>query len=145
LENHFLSSERKYSGCWVAEADFLEEVVKNLEKDVSEWNQLKQQDLTHMVEAELDCLAEQTEKNYLETFQEVAAISQEFKSLEARDAEAIEVMSISSEAFDSAKDQIKKAWEMIAKANLLLSKTEPECQAETIRLEKIKAERLQIQ
>ena len=34
---------------------------------------------------------------------------------------------------------------MIAKANLLLSKVKPEFQAETIRLEKIKAERLQIQ
>jgi len=54
-------------------------------------------------------------------------------------------MSISSEALDSAKDQIKKAQEMIAKANLLLFKAEPECQAETIRLEKIKFERLQIQ
>ena len=84
-------------------------------------------------------------KNYLETFQEVVAISQEFKSLEARDAEAIEVMSVSSETLDSAKDQIKRARKMIAKANLLLSKAELEYQAETIRLEKIKAERLQIQ
>jgi len=92
----------------------------------------------------LECLAEQTKKNYLETSQEVEAISQELKSIETRDAEAIEAMSVSSEALVFVKGQIKKAQEMITKANLL-SKAEPECQAEIIRLKKIKAKRLQIQ
>ena len=36
----------------VAEAESFEKVVKNLEKDVSEWNQLKQQDFTPLIEAE---------------------------------------------------------------------------------------------
>ena len=34
-------------------------------------------------------------------------------------------MIISSEELDAARDQIKKAKEMIAKANLILSKAEP--------------------
>jgi len=51
----------------IVQAEFLEEAVKNLEKEVSEWNQLKQQDLTPLVEAKLERLAEQTNKNYLET------------------------------------------------------------------------------
>ena len=41
-------------------------------------------------------------------------------------------MSVSSEALAFAKNQIKRAREMIAKANFLLSKAEPECQPENI-------------
>jgi len=70
---------------------------------------------------------------------------QSLKFLEAQDAKAIEAISVSGEALDSAKNQIKKVREIIAKANLLLSKAELECQAETIRLEKINTERLRIQ
>ena len=84
-------------------------------------------------------------KNYLVTFQEVEAVSQELKSLEPQEAEAIEAMSIFSKALDFAKNQIKRAREMTTKANLLLSKAESECQAETIQLEKIKAEKMQVQ
>ena len=57
-----------------------------------------------LVEAELERLAEHTRKNYLEMSQEVEAISQELESLEAREAEAIEAMPVSSEALDFAKD-----------------------------------------
>ena len=42
----------------VAEADFLEEVVNNLERDISDCNNLRQLDLTLLVEAELECLPE---------------------------------------------------------------------------------------
>ena len=49
-------------------------------------------------------------------------------------------MAISSEEVDFAKSQIKKAREMIAKANLLLFKVEPASHAETVRLEEITAE-----
>ena len=63
-------------------------------------------------------------------------ISGHILGVEAREAEAIEAMSVFSEALDFAKDQIKKAREMIAKANLFLSKVESECQAETIRLKR---------
>jgi len=49
-------------------------------------------------------------------------------------------MAIFSEALDFAKTQIKKAREMITKANLLLSKAEPASQAETLRLKKMTAE-----
>ena len=97
------------------------------------------------MEAELVRLVKLTKKNYLEMAQEVEVVSQELKSIKARDSEAIEVIHISSETFDSAKDQIKKAREMIAKANPLLSKAALECKVETIRLEKIKSQRLQIQ
>jgi len=84
-------------------------------------------------------------RNYLETSQEIEALSQELKSLEAREAEVAEAMTISSEALDFAKSQIKKAREMIAKANLLLSKAELTSQAESIRLEQMMAESIQIQ
>jgi len=54
-------------------------------------------------------------------------------------------MAISDEVLDFAKSQITKAQEMITKANLLLSKAELKSQVETIRLEEIMAERIQIQ
>ena len=120
----------------------MEEVVNNLEKDINEWNNLRQQDLTPLVEAELECLVEQMKNNFLEMSQEVEVVSRDLKSLEAREVEAIECNVISSEALDFARDQIKRAREIIAKANLLLSKAEPECQAEIIRLEKTKVERM---
>ena len=97
------------------------------------------------MEVELERLVEQMKKNYLEIAQEVEVVSRELKSLEARDAKAIEAMSISNEALAFAKDQIKRVRKMIAKANFLLFKSELECQAETIWLEKIRVERLQIQ
>ena len=62
-------------------------------------------------------------KNYLETSQEIEIVSQKLKSLEPREAEVTEAITISSEALDFAEGQIKKAQEMIANANLLLSKT----------------------
>jgi len=84
------------------------------------------------------------QKNYLETSQEVEALSQELKSLEAREAEVAEMMPVSSEALDDARDQIKKVKEMIEKSNIILSKAEPENQAETILLEEMTAKSIQI-
>ena len=52
---------------------------------------------------------------------------------------------VSSEALDAAKNQIKKAEKMIARDNLILSKTEPVRQAKTISLEEMIAESIQIQ
>ena len=98
-----------------------------------------------MVEVELERLAEQMQKNYLETSQEVEVLSQELKSLEAQEAEVAEAKVISSEALDAARDQIKKAKEMNAKANLILSKAEPMSQAETIPLEEMTAKSIHIQ
>ena len=120
-------------------------MVNNLEKEISEWNELRQQDLTPLVEAELERLVEQMKKNYLETSQDVEGVSKKLKSLKAHEAKAIEAMSVSSKVLDFAKDQIKRSREMIAKANLLLSKAESESQSETVRQEKLKAERMQIQ
>ena len=77
--------------------------------------------------------------------QEIKAVCQELKFLEAREAEVTEAMAVSSKTLDFAKCQIKKAREIIAKANFLLFKAEPESQAETIRLEEITAERIHIQ
>ena len=52
---------------------------------------------------------------------------------------------VSSEALDAAKNQIKKAEEMIARDNLILSKADPVRQAKTISLEEMIAESIQIQ
>jgi len=93
-----------------------------------------------LIEAELERLSEQMQRNYLVTFQEAKAISQELKSLDAREAEVAKAMVVSSEALDAAKNQIKKAGEMIARDNIILSKTEPVRQAETIYLEEMTAE-----
>ena len=117
----------------ITEAGSLEELITNLEKDIGEWSNLRQLDLTPLVEIKLERLAEQMQKNYLETSREVEALSQELKSLEAREAEVAEAMIVSSEVLNAARDQIKKAKKMIAKANLILSKAEPMSQAKTIR------------
>jgi len=54
-------------------------------------------------------------------------------------------MVVSSESLDVARDQIKKAKEMIAKANLILSKAEPVSQAKTIYLKEMTVKSIQIQ
>ena len=84
------------------------------------------------------------QRNYLETFQEAKAISQELKSLDAHEAEVAKAMVVSSEALDAAKYQIKEAGEMITRDNIILSKTETVRQAETIYLEEMTAESIQI-
>jgi len=48
---------------WVIEAESLDEVVNNLERDIGAWNNLRQLDFTPLVEAELEHLAEQMKKN----------------------------------------------------------------------------------
>ena len=96
-------------------------MVDNLKRDIEEWNNLKQLVLTPLVEIELERLVEQMKRNHLETSQGIEVVSQELKSLEAREAEVIEAMVISTEVLDAARDQIKKEKEMIAKANFLLS------------------------
>ena len=53
-------------------------------------------------------------------------------------------MADSNKALDDTRDQIKKAKEIIAKANLLLSKVEMVSQAETISLEEIMTESIKI-
>ena len=72
-------------------------------------------------------------------------ISQELKTLDAWEVEVSEAIVVSSEALDAAKNQIKKAEEMITRANTILSKAEPVRQAETIWLEEMAAESIQIQ
>ena len=84
-------------------------------------------------------------KNYLETSKEAEAITEELKTLDAREAEISKAIVISSEALEGAKDQLKKAEEMIARAKTIISKVEPVRQAETICLEEMNLERVQIQ
>ena len=55
------------------------------------------------------------------------------------------MMAVSNKALDAARDQIKKAKEMIAKANFFLSKVDPVSQAKTIRLEEMTTKSIQIQ
>ena len=57
------------------------------------------------------------------------------KSLETRKVELGDAIDASSSALLDAEDKIKKAKEMIRKANLLLSKAEPVHLEETARLE----------
>jgi len=123
----------------------LKELINNLEKNISEWSNLRQLDLTPLVKAKLKRLSEQMQRNYLETSYEAKVIFQELKSLEAREPEVAEAMVVSSKALDAEQNQIKKAEEMIARANLILSKAEPMRQAETIHLEEMNAESIQIQ
>ena len=81
-------SNRKYLEYWRGyEAESLEEVVNNLERDIDEWNNLRQLDLTSLVETKLKHLAKQMKKNYLEMSQEIEALSQELKSFEAPEVE----------------------------------------------------------
>ena len=54
-------------------------------------------------------------------------------------------MVVFSETLDAAKNQIKKVEEMIARANIILSKAKPVRQAETILLEEMTAKSIQIQ
>ena len=84
-------------------------MINNIEKNISELSNLRKLDLTPMVETQLECLSEQIQMNYLETFQEAEALSQELKSLDAREAEVAEAMMVTSEALNAAKNQIKKA------------------------------------
>ena len=45
--------------------------------------------------------------------------------METQETEVAVAMIVSGEALNAVRDQIKKAKEMLAKANLLLSKSEP--------------------
>jgi len=120
-------------------------MISNLEKDVSEWRNLKQLNLAPMVEAELECLVEQIKKNYLEIFQEVNAIFEKLKTLDAREVDVTEMMVISGEVLDAANTQLKQAEKMIARANAIISRVETVRKVETARLEEITAESIQIQ
>ena len=62
------------------------------------------------------------------------------KSLETRKVKLEDAIDASSSALLNAEDKIEKAKEMIRKANLLLSKTEPVRLEETARLEQLKAQ-----
>ena len=71
----------------VAKAESLEEMVNNLERNIGEWNNLRQLDLTPLVEAEQEYLEKQMKMNYLETSQEIEAlviIHSHYHSLQVR-------------------------------------------------------------
>jgi len=62
------------------------------------------------------------------------------KSLDIRKIEIGDAIDASNSALFEAEDKIKKAKEMIKRANLLLSKTEPVCLEEIARLEQLKTQ-----
>ena len=68
------------------------------------------------------------------------AESSDLKSLETRKIEIRDAIDASNSALPDAEDKIKKAKEMIKRANLLLSKAEPERLEEIARLEQLKAQ-----
>ena len=129
----------------ISAAAYLEELLNRLEGDIDEWRRLNQLDPTPMVEAELERLLEEMKNNYLEISKEAEAISEELKILDVREAEISEAIVISSEALEGAKDHLKKAGEMIARAKTIISKVEPVHQAETICLKEKNVESVQIQ
>ena len=67
-------------------------------------------------------------------------ISSDLKSLEIRKVEIGDAIDASNSALLDVEDKIKKAKEMIKRANLLLSKTEPVRLEEIARLEQLKAQ-----
>ena len=101
---------------------------------------LSHSDLESSVNEQLAHLAAQMHEAHLAAQEAAKAISSDLKSLEMRRVELGDAIDVSNSAFLDAEDKIKKAKEMIRKANLLLSKAEPVRLEEIARLEQLKAQ-----
>ena len=121
------------------QAATLELLVDRLERDVDEWHRLSHSDLDSSVNEQLAHLADQMHEAHLAAQEAAKAIFSDLKSLELRRVELGDAIDASNSAFLDAEDKIEKAKEMIRKANLLLSKTEPVRFEEIARLEQLKA------
>ena len=75
----------------------------------------------------------QIQKAHLEAQEAAKAGSSDLKSLEVRKVEIGDAIDASNSSLLDAKDKIKKAKEMIKRANLLLFKAEPVRLEETAR------------
>ena len=92
------------------------------------------------VNEQLEHLVAQIREAHIAAQEAAKAISSDLKSLETRKVELGDAIDASSSALLDAEDKIKKAKEMIRKANLLLSKTEPVRLEEIAWLEQLKAQ-----
>jgi len=114
--------------------------VDRFERDVDEWRRFSHSDLESSVNEQLAHLTAQMHEAHLATQEAAKVISSDLKSLEMRRVELGDAIDASNSAFLDAEDKIKKAKEMIRKANLLLSKAEPVHLEEIARLEQLKAQ-----
>ena len=80
------------------------------------------------------------QKAHLETQEATEAVSLDLKSLEARKVEIGDVIDASKSALLDIEDKIKKAKEIIKRANLLLSEAKPVDLEEIARLEQLNAQ-----
>ena len=83
------------------------------------------------------------QKTCVETQGKAEAVSQELKSLKIQEVELTDAIEASINALSSAKDQIERVCEMIAKANLLLSLAKP-LRVVTTQLEQLTTESNQV-
>jgi len=114
--------------------------VERLERDVGEWRYLSNSDLNSLVNEQLECLAAQMREAHLAAQKAAKAISSDLKPLETRKVEIRDAIDASNSALLNAEDKIEKAKEMIKRANLILSKTEPVHLEEIARLEQLKTQ-----
>ena len=111
--------------------------MERLEKDVGEWRYLSSSDLDSSVDEEPERLIAQMCEAHLAPQEAAKAISSNLKSLKIRKVEIGDAIHASNSALLDAEDKIKKAKEMIKRANLLLSKAEPVRLEEIARLEQL--------
>jgi len=92
---------------------------------VGEWHHLSSSDLNFSVDEELERLVAQMREANFVAQEANRAVSSDLKYLNTRKVEIRDVIDASNSALLDAEDKIKKAKEMIKRANLLLSKAEP--------------------
>ena len=104
------------------QAAALELLVDDLEKDVEEWRHLHRSDAASLADERLTHLVAQRREAQLAAQEAAEAISSDLKSLETEQVEVGSAIDASTSALLDAEDKVKRAEEMIRKANLLLSK-----------------------
>jgi len=97
---------------------------------MGEWRHLSSSDLDSSVDEELERLVAQMREANFVAQEAIRAVSSDLKYLNTRDT-----INASNSALLDAEDKIKKAKEIIKRANLLLSKAEPVRLEEIVRLE----------
>jgi len=122
------------------QAAALDLLVDEFEKAVEEWRRLYLSDPRSLADERLACLIAQKHEARLAAQEAAEAISSDLKSLVTRQAEVRGTIDASTSALLGAEDKIKRAEEMIRKANLLLSKAMPVRLEETARLEQLRTQ-----
>ena len=121
------------------QATALELLVDDLEKDVEEWRRLYSSDAASLADERLSHLVAQRREARLAAQEATEAISSDLKSLETEQVEVGSAIDASTSALLDAEDKVKRAEEMIRKANLLLSKATQMRHEESARLKQLRA------